>query len=266
MTHDSDHHSPSSRLDDHTRDLLRKLGSTTSRQLRHELCDDLIVRTVPVADRVAARFRNRGIPTDDLQQVARTALVKAARKFEGADERAFLGYLIPSIRGEVKRYFRDSGWMIRPPRSLQEARQAVSMAKGELRAALGQEPSSEELAHETDLDLEVVKSVHGLDSCYQPDSMDRPIGDDEASTSVGETCGELDPGFDQAEARALIEPLLRQLKPRDRQLIHLRFFEGLTQAETGRCIGVSQMQVSRIETKILADFRESLHGNLDTAA
>jgi RNA polymerase sigma-B factor len=246
-----------------TVELLKQLDELTGQTpeqsaQRQRLCDEIITRTLPVADRLAAHYGGRGVPTDDLRQVARAALVQAMRRFHGAGEHAFLAYAVPCIRGELKRYFRDMGWMVRPPRRIQEARLALNGVQEDLSNELGRDPNTRELADHAGLDPDTVKAARGADHCYRPESLDRPRGDDDGARTVGDATGEFDPGFSQAEARVLVWPLLEQLPPRDRKLIILRFFNGMTQSEVGERIGISQMQVSRVEARILQGFREAL--------
>jgi len=245
------------RTDDPTRDLVRQLNEAHTASERDQLSEQIIAAALPVADRLAARYRGRGISIDDLRQVARTALVQAMRRFQGEGRESFLGYAVPCIRGELRRHFRDQGWTVRPPRRIQEARQAASAARSELEHTLGREPSVAELAAATDLPEETVAEARATGHCFQPDSLDQPITDDSGPT-VGEALGMTDPEFAAAEARAMVRPLLRSLEPRDQRLIALRFFNGLTQSETGKRIGISQMQVSRLEARILRTFRETL--------
>lgn len=253
------HHSTSTtQLDARTRDLLGALDDTTSRRQREELCNEIITRTLPVADRLAKRYRGRGVAMDDLCQVARTALVQAMRRFHGSGENAFLAYAVPSIRGELRRYFRDKGWVVRPPRRIQEARLAINGAHSELAHELGREPTDGELAEATGLDVGLVNAAKRVDHCYQPESIDRPVAEDSSAATVAETTGDIDPSFRQAEARVVLKPLLAQLEDRDRKVIMLRFYDGLTQTEVGRRVGISQMQVSRVEARILRGFREAL--------
>jgi RNA polymerase sigma-B factor len=254
---------PSDESEPATAELLEQLDSLTGqtpaqRAKRQRLCDEIITRTLPVADRLAAHYGGRGVPMDDLRQVARTALVQAMRRFHGTGEHAFLAYAVPSIRGELKRYFRDMGWMVRPPRRIQEARLAINEVQSELSSQLGREPSAQELAEQTGLDTDTVCAARGADHCYRPESLDRPRGDEDHARTTGDLAGDFDPGFSQAEARVVIWPLLDQLPPRDRKLIILRFFKGLTQSEVGKRIGISQMQVSRVEARILQGFRDAL--------
>lgn len=247
-----------SEVDDHTQALVRQLSEVRDVKQRQKLCEEIIVSTLPVADRLAARYRDRGIPIDDLRQVARAALVQAMRRFRGAGRESFLAYAIPCMRGELRRHFRDAGWVVRPPRRIQEARPVVALARAELQHDLGHDPTPAEIASETGLDVGTVREASGVGHCFQPESLDQPIGSAATDATVGDSMGVSDPGFDQAEARALIGPLLDGLGPRDRQLMVLRFFDGLTQRETGERIGVSQMQVSRVEARILRTFRKAL--------
>lgn len=248
-------HEPGSESNLQTVELFDALERARSERARQRLCDELIIRTMPMADRLASHYKYRGVSLDDLQQVARAALVQAMRRFQGGGQSAFLAYAIPSIRGELKRYFRDRGWTIRPPRRIQEARLAIVNAHDELLQELGREPSVNELATATGFDEDTIREAQGVGHCYQPDSFDRPFDDADGGRSFGASTGDADPGFDQAEARIALSPLLDRLAPRDRKLIMLRFFEGLTQRETGRQIGISQMQVSRVESRILKEFR-----------
>ncbi len=241
-----------------TVELFDELEHARTKRARQQLCEEIIVRTLPVADRLAGHYRYRGVPIDDLQQVARAALVQAMRRFRGGGEAAFLAFAIPSIRGELKRHFRDREWTVRPPRRVQEARLAILNAHSELIQELGHEPSAAELAAVTGLDESTIREAQGVGHCYQPDSLDRPFDDSGTAGTLATSRGALEPGFDEAEARVAIGPLLEQLSPRDRKLIMLRFFEGLTQSETGRQIGISQMQVSRVESRILKEFRLAL--------
>jgi RNA polymerase sigma-B factor len=251
-------HRPGSETDLPTVELFDQLEQASTKRARQQLCDEIIIRTLPIADRLASHYKYRGVAIDDLQQVARAALVQAVRRFKGGGENALLAFAIPSIRGELKRHFRDREWTVRPPRRIQEARLAIVNAHSELVQELGHEPNVGELAAATGFDECTIRDAQGVGHCYQPDSLDRPLGSFGDAATLGTSTGELEPGFEEAEARVAIGPLLDQLAPRDRKLIMLRFFEGLTQSETGRQIGISQMQVSRVENRILKEFRQAL--------
>lgn len=244
--------------DARTVELFDELERVRTTRARQRLCDEIITHTLPLADRLASHYYGRGVSAEDLQQVARTALVQAMRRFRGGGQNAFIAFAVPSVRGELKRYFRDREWTVRPPRRIQEARLAILKAHEELTQELGREPDVLELAAATGFDACTIREAQGVGHCYQPDSLDRPLGDAGDAGTLGTTTGDLEPGFAKADARITLEPLLEQLSSRDRHLIVLRYFEGLTQKETGLQIGISQMQVSRIENRILKDFRMAL--------
>jgi len=242
---------------------------TSNRSSRHgpgsATDDELITRTLPLADRLASHYYGRGASADDLQQVARAALVQAVRRFKGGDEGGLIAFAVPTIRGELKRYFRDREWTVRPPRRIQEARLAIINAHGELVQELGHEPTVAELSEATGFDECTIREAQRVGHCYQPESLDRPLGDPDEGWTLGAAAGELDPGFGKAEVRVTLEPLLQRLSSRDRRLIMLRYYEGLTQRETGELIGISQMQVSRLESRILKEFRRDLAPNGEAA-
>lgn len=230
---------------------------TDPRELR-SLRDEVIVANLPVADRLAGRFTGRGIPADDLRQVARAALVRVVRDFKPDRAVDFLSYAVPSIRGELRKHFRDAGWTVRPPRQLQEARKAVADASADLAQEEGHTPDSAEIAHRIGLDEHTVREVAGIDHCFRPDSLDAPLRGEDAR-ALGDTVSSDDDDLERAEARVVLKPLLDRLAARDRAVIELRYFRGLTQAEIGDRIGVSQMQVSRIQTRVLAQLRVAAH-------
>jgi RNA polymerase sigma-B factor len=242
-------------------DLFDEFEYSRSTDVRQQLLDEIVIRMVPVADRLASHYNSRGVSTDDLQQVARAALVHASRRFRGGGEGAFLAFVIPSIRGELKRYFRDRGWTVRPPRRIQEARLAMINARSSLLQELGREPSVIELAETTGFEERTIREAQGVGHCYQPESLDQPADDSHGSWIPSASTGAVDSGFEEAEARMALRPLLNQLPARDRELIVLRFFEGLTQTETGRQLGISQVQVSRDESRILKELRLALAPN-----
>jgi RNA polymerase sigma-B factor len=255
-----DDHKPShsSTFDARAAELLDELDHTSDERRRTELCDEIITLAVPLADRLTNRYRGRGVSTDDLRQVARAALVQAMRRFEGGGEQAFLAYVVPSIRGELKRYFRDHAWGIRPPRRVQEARLAVNKAYDELCVSLGREPTDDELAEATNTDVDTIREVWTARGLCWPDSLDRPIADESGAPTAADLVGEDDPFLDRVDDRLILRPLLERLDPRERKVVFLRYYRGRSQREVGQRIGVTQMQVSRIEAKIMRELREAL--------
>lgn len=226
---------------------------------RRRLLDEVVTLNLPVADALASRYARRGVPADDLVQVARLALVRVARTFCPDRESDFLAYAVPSIRGAIKRYFRDVGWTVRPPRRVQEAQLRMNAARSDLVQRLGREPTVDEMAFAVELDVETVIEALVVDSCYSPDSLDRPLDSaDAGAASVVSSIGWDEPGYALSEQLTDLAPAIRSLCERDRRVLHLRFVEGMTQSEVGREIGVSQMQVSRILARILHRLRDAM--------
>jgi RNA polymerase sigma-B factor len=220
---------------------------------------DLIARVVElnmgVAEAIASRYRRRGVPDDDLQQVAYLALTKAARKFDPDAGHDFLSYAVPTIRGELCRYFRDSGWMVRPPRKVQELQSRIFAAQSELSMVLGRSPSPSEVAAHLTEPVGDVEEALAAEGCFTPTSLDRPVGAD-SDLTVGELLDGSDDSRSAAEARVVLAPVVSKLSPRDKTVLRLRFFDDCTQQEIAEEIGVTQTQVSRLLSRILGELRE----------
>lgn len=243
-------------------ELAAALRSVQCPREKAELANQLAEDNIRVADSIASRYVSRGIARDDLQQVARLALVRASRAFCPEREQDFLAYAVPCIRGELRRHFRDAGWMVRPPRRVQEAQYRIQSARIALSEHLGREPRVEDFAEHLDLDAKTVTEALTLDGCFFPESLDRSVSHDGAGHAVVGDRLAAEPGeYERSEARVVLAPLIAQLDARDARVLHLRFFEGLTQREVGEAIGVTQMQVSRILSRVLAHLREHLEGD-----
>jgi RNA polymerase sigma-B factor len=242
---------------DRTADLLRRVAGEDRPEVRRDLLEQVVLLNMGVARSVARRYRSKGIASEDLDQVAYVALVRAADKFDPSLEKDFLTYAIPSIRGEIKKHFRDHGWVIRPPRRIQELQPQVVAAGQELTHLLGRSPRPTEVAAHLGVDVEEVIEALAMDGCFQPTSLDVPVGEG-GSSVLGDLLPGGDTGLRASEARMLLAPVLQQLGERDRRILYLRFFEGLTQREIGRELGVTQMQVSRLLTRICQTLRQQL--------
>jgi RNA polymerase sigma-B factor len=238
--------------------LLERLAEDVGEEERHLLIDELVVANLGVAHSIAMRYRNRGISVDDLEQVARLGLVKAAQAFDPARQNDFLAYAVPTIRGEVRKHFRDHGWTVRPPRRIQELQSRIMTAATELTQLHGRSPRPSEIAAHLEIDVEEVHEALAADGCFSPSSLDRRVSEDDNSASLGDLLPADDNDQEAAEARLMLAPVVRQLCERDQLILHLRFFKGWTQEEIAQEIGVTQMHVSRLLSRILKELRSEL--------
>jgi RNA polymerase sigma-B factor len=245
---------------DRTRALLQT-ASIAGEPQRGELLNTVVLLNRSVADAVANRFAERGVDAEDLTQVAYLALVKAVRRFDPDHGHDFLSFAVPTIRGEIRRYFRDLCWTIRPTRRLQDLHTELLSLRPAMTQQLGRRPSSAQLADRLDVPRRAIDEVQAIDDAgyYSPLSLD--VGGDHGDPMQGQlsqTLGTEDPELSRVEARVTVLPLLAALRPRERLILKLRFRDGLTQQRIGEHIGITQMQVSRILQAILADLRARL--------
>ena len=242
--------------------LLAQLNTFDSGDPRHKAVrDELVTMHLPLVQHLARRFRDRGEHHDDLVQVGTIGLIKAVDRFDIDRGVEFSTYATPTIVGEIKRHFRDRGWSIRVPRRLQEMRQQISMATEELSQKSGRSPTVRELAEFIGVDEDDI--LEGIESAqaYSTLSLDSTGGggdEDADSASLSDTLGSDDDALAGVEYRESLKPLLAQLSERERQLILMRFFKNMTQAQIAQEVGVSQMHVSRMLAKALAQLREGL--------
>ena len=216
----------------------------------------LVERFLPLARQLARRYQRPEEPFDDLFQVASLGLVKAIDRFDLDREVAFSSYAVPTILGEIKRYFRDRTWSVRVPRDLQELALRVDRAVAAMSLDLHRQPTITELAERLEVEEEEVLEALEASGAYKATSLEAPRGaEDDAGDTLGDTMGTEERGFALAEDRATLERLMRALTPREREVLALRFEHDMTQAEIGERIGVSQMQVSRIIRQAIARLR-----------
>jgi RNA polymerase sigma-B factor len=220
--------------------------------------DELVELHLPLVEHCARRFLNRGEPLEDLVQVGTIGLIKAVDRFDNERGVEFSTYATPTILGEIKRHFRDKGWAIRVPRRLQELRMSIASATGELSQSLGRSPTPAEIAAR--LGIEVEEVMEGLESAnaYATLSLDAGDSGDDGPGSMLETMGSNDEALDKVDVRESIRPLIEALPPRQKQILLLRFFRHMTQSQIAEEIGISQMHVSRLLTRTLAELRESI--------
>lgn len=240
-----------------TRELLLEAHETSDEARRLELLDEVVLLNRGVAEAVAARYRGRGVAAEDLEQAAYEGLVKAVHKFDPSVRPDLLTYAVPTIRGEVQRWFRDQSWMVRPPRRIQELQWKISRSIEHLSQELGRPPSDAELSHDIGCSTEELgEAVQGF-GCFQPPSLDLPVG--ASATPMGELIGTGDDReTDLVEAREALAPLLQKLSERDQRILYLRFIEDQSQSEIGEVLGVTQMQVSRLLERIFRNMRAEL--------
>jgi RNA polymerase sigma-B factor len=211
----------------------------------------------PMARRLARRYAGRGEPMDDLMQTATVGLIKAVDRFDPARGVDFVAYAIPTILGEIRRYFRDHAWSIRVPRHLQEMRMAINDANSVLSHSLGHIPTVTEIAAHLQVGEEQV--LEGLEGAraYNATSLSAPTSAG-STLEVADTLGAPDRGYELTELRLALAPALLRLDERDRRIVTLRFYGNQTQAQIAERIGVSQMHISRIITRALAQLRKDL--------
>jgi RNA polymerase sigma-B factor len=221
-----------------------------------EIRTKLIESHLGLVEYLARRFSGRGEPLDDLVQVATIGLVKAVDRFDPDRNVEFSTYATPTIVGELKRHFRDKGWAVRVPRRLQELNLRLGPVIAKLSQELQHSPTVAEIAKAAGATQDEV--LEALDSAHAYSLISLDAGTTEEGLSYHEQIGDLDEALEALEDRVSVAPLLRQLPPRERRMLHLRFFKGLTQSEIAEELNISQMHVSRLLAKTLATLRSGL--------
>lgn len=248
-------------------------GTATTAQLfdawcgHREMCAraELIRRHLPLARRLASRYARAGEQLDDLTQVAAVGLINAVERFDPDYGAAFSSFAVPTILGELKRHFRDTGWVVRVDRRTQERATAVSAAERELSAS-GRQPTIASLADHMDCDEEDVLDALAAASARSAVSLDAPWGAESEAPLLSETVGCADAELESVPDRAAIDSAVRHLPRLERRILHLRFSEDLSQREIATRVGISQMHVSRLLRRSLGELRELVDDELETAA
>lgn len=225
---------------------------------RRSIRDELVETHLPLVEHLARRFRNRGEPYDDLVQVGTIGLIKAVDRFDTDRGVEFSTYATPTIVGEIKRHFRDKGWAVRVPRRLQELRLSLSAATAQLAQDNGRAPTVAQLAAHLDISEDEV--LEGLESsnAYSTVSLEAGEPDSGEGQALLATLGSEDEALDGVEYRESLKPLLAALPPREKTILMLRFFRNMTQSQIAAELGISQMHVSRLLARTLAQLREGL--------
>ncbi|MEU3144711.1 SigB/SigF/SigG family RNA polymerase sigma factor [Streptomyces sp. NPDC006999] len=240
--------------------LFSRLASLDDGPERDAVRDELVTAWLPMAHRIAGRFRDRGESVEDLRQVAALGLVKAVDRFD-PDRGAFESYAVPTITGEVKRHFRDRMWALRVPRRVQELRNKVRIARRDLTQTPGSpEPTPADLARHTGLtEEEVAAGLEALES-FSTLSLDAEMSPDDDGYSLADTLGASDASYDVVVDRESAKEGLRRLPERERTILYMRFFEDMTQSRIADQLGISQMHVSRLISRSCARVRADAMG------
>ena len=240
-----------------TRELFRRYKETGDPDAREQL----VMSHMNLVRFLANKFKNRGEPLDDLMQFGYLGLLKAIDRFDPERGLEFTTFATPTILGEIKRHFRDKGWAIRVPRRLQELRISLGQATAELSQRNGRTPTVAELATFLGIDEDdVIEGLEGAQA-YSTTSLDAPAGDGEDGAMLADRLGDDDPALETIEYRESLKPLLASLPSRERRILALRFFHGMTQSQIAEEVGISQMHVSRLLAKSLATLREGLEAD-----
>ncbi|MER7670612.1 RNA polymerase sigma factor SigF [Kitasatospora sp. NPDC096128] len=252
---------PGSGLDTRTlsRSLFLRLAALEPGSEEHTYVrDTLIELNLPLVRYASVRFRSRNEPMEDIVQVGTIGLIKAIDRFDPERGVEFPTFAMPTVVGEIKRFFRDTSWSVRVPRRLQELRLALTKAGDELSQRLDRSPTVAELAACLGVSEEDVVEGLAVGNAYTASSLDSGPGEEDSEGPLAERLGYEDLALEGVEYRESLKPLLAKLPPRERRIIMLRFFGNLTQSQIGEEIGISQMHVSRLLTRTLTQLRAGL--------
>lgn len=240
---------------DRTRELFRQYKATGDPEVR----DQLIVSHLNLVRFLASKFKNRGEPLDDLIQVGTIGLIKAIDRFDPSRGLEFTTYATPTILGEIKRHFRDKGWSVRVPRRLQELSAKVNQANDELTNELSRSPSVEEIAKRVGASVDDVLEAMESSSAYSSVPLEGGgSSDDDDAPSVIDHYATEDEDLAASDDRIVLEDAIRDFSPREKDVIRMRFFEGMTQVEIAQRLGISQVQVSRLLRRTLRRVQDKI--------
>jgi RNA polymerase sigma-B factor len=222
---------------------------------RGQVRAELVALHSGLAHSIARRFSRRGEPDDDLEQVAMIGLLKAIDRFDPGREIEFSTFATPTIRGEIRRHFRDTAWSVHVPRGLRELAVRIPPAVDELTRELHRAPRPSEIAARLSISTEQVVEALDAAESYSTLPLDAPTHD---GRSLGESVGSVDDALERVHERAALRPLIEALPERERTILRLRFFEEMSQTQIAEQVGISQMHVSRLLARTLTTLREGL--------
>lgn len=238
-----------------TQKLFRELGHATSETKRHRIRQQLVEVNMPVAASIARRYSFRGVNHEDIEQIAYVGLIKAVSRFDCRLDKDFLSFAVPTITGEVKRYFRDNCWAVRPPRRIQELQSLIPAERERLAQRLGRRPTLTDIAEALGVSDKVAAEAMAANGCFTPSSLDAPDNTG-ARVPIDQIIDLRLKGLAQCENQLFLAQLLQHLTARERAILHYRFVDGLTQHQIAEQIGVTQMQVSRLLSRLLRELAE----------
>ncbi|MBK3639172.1 RNA polymerase sigma factor SigF [Streptomyces sp. MBT33] len=242
-----------------TAEAFRKLATLPPGERRDALRDEVVEAWLPMAERLAGRFRNRGESYEDLRQVAALGLVKAVDRYDPERGNAFESYAVPTITGEIKRHFRDHMWTLHVPRRVQDLRNRVRFATQDLTQTVsGRRPTVGEIAEHANMSEEdVLAGLEALES-FTALSLDAELPGSEDGYSLSDSLGSSDPALDTVVDREAVAPRLAALPERERAILYMRFFGDMTQSRIAEHLGISQMHVSRLISRCCSRVREQV--------
>ncbi|MFC4496211.1 SigB/SigF/SigG family RNA polymerase sigma factor [Streptomyces ovatisporus] len=245
----------------------RRIVSLPDGPEKEKARQEVVRAWMPMADRLAQRFRNRGESLEDLQQVASLGLVKAVTRYDPDRGSAFESFAVPTIVGEVKRHFRDHLWGVHVPRRVQELRNRVRISRRELSLSMGERsPSVAQVAEHSGLSEEdVLVGMEALES-YSTLSLDAELPGSDDGYSLSDTLGRAEPGFEHIVYRESVKPRLRRLPERERHILYLRFFCDMTQSKIAEQLGISQMHVSRLISRTCERLQREVDADTEPGA
>jgi RNA polymerase sigma-B factor len=242
-----------------TTDAFRRMAALPCGAEREQVRQEIICAWLPMAERLAGRFRNRGESLEDLTQVAALGLVKAVDRYDPSRGNAFESYALPTVVGEVKRHFRDHMWFLHVPRRVQDLRNRVRFARQDLAQTIpGRAPTVAEIAEHAGMsEEEALMGFDALDS-FTALSLDAELPGSQDGYSLRDTLGTADPAIDVLVDRESVKPGLRQLPEREQSILYMRFFRDMTQSSIAERLGISQMHVSRLISRSCDQLREQV--------
>ncbi len=242
----------------------RRLAALPEGSERDALRDEIVEAWLPMAHRLAGRFRSRGESTDDLRQVAALGLLKAVDRYDPELGNAFESYAVPTVTGEIKRHFRDHMWTLHVPRRVQELRNRVRHAAQELSQTVqGRAPTVSEIAECAGLTEDEVRTGQAASESFSALSLDAELPGSDDGYSLSDALGAPDPALDTVVDRQAVKDRLAELPERERAILYMRFFDDMTQNRIAEELGLSQMHVSRLITRSCGRVREQVMGDMD---